>query len=84
MKSLDQQSHVQAPDVVLYHAECADGFGAAWAVWKRFPDATFLPVKHGDPPPEGLIDRHVMMVDFSYARDVIESMKAQVCQFIYS
>ena len=35
------------PTVVLYHAECADGFGAAWALWRRFPSADYRPVKHG-------------------------------------
>ena len=74
MKNFDQQDNIHDPEVVLYHAECTDGFGAAWAVWKRFPEAKFLPVKHGDPPPNDLADRHLLMVDFSYSRDVIEAM----------
>lgn len=74
MKSVDQLPKVQAPDVVLYHAECMDGFGAAWAIWKRFPKARYIPVKHGFPPPEGLENRHVVIVDFSYHRDVIERL----------
>lgn len=63
-----------APTVVLYHADCADGFGAAWALWKKYPDARYIPVKHGQPPPEGLDDAHVVMVDFSYRREVIEQL----------
>jgi oligoribonuclease NrnB/cAMP/cGMP phosphodiesterase (DHH superfamily) len=63
-----------APTVVLYHAECADGFGAAWALWRRFSQARFIPVKHGSPPPEGLKGERVVIVDFSYARDVLDSM----------
>ena len=62
------------PTVVLYHAECADGFGAAWALWRRFPEARFVPVKHGVPPPEGLKGERVVIVDFSYGRDLLESM----------
>jgi oligoribonuclease NrnB/cAMP/cGMP phosphodiesterase (DHH superfamily) len=62
-------SHV--PDVILYHAECMDGFGAAWALWKRFPHARFVPVKHGFPQPDRLDNQHVVMVDFSYHRDDI-------------
>jgi uncharacterized protein len=62
------------PTVVLYHAECADGFGAAWALWRRFPEARFVPVKHGVPPPEGLTGERVVIVDFSYGRDLLESM----------
>jgi uncharacterized protein len=63
-----------APSVALYHAECADGFGAAWALWRRFPQARFVPVKHGVPPPEGLKGERVVIVDFSYARDLLETM----------
>src|SRR6185295_14391787 len=67
---------VHPPDLVLYHAECLDGFGAAWAVWKRFPSARYLAVKHGSPPPSGLESRRIVMVDFSYARETLESMAA--------
>jgi oligoribonuclease NrnB/cAMP/cGMP phosphodiesterase (DHH superfamily) len=65
---------VQTPDIVLYHAECADGFGAAWALWKRFPSARFIPVKHGFPPPDGLADRRIVIADFSYSRETLEAM----------
>ena len=71
MVKFDELVHPQKPNVVLYHAECMDGFGAAWALWKRFPQARFVPVKHGFPQPEGLDDQHVVMVDFSYHRDDI-------------
>lgn len=64
----------QDPTAVLYHADCADGFGAAWALWKKYPDARYIPVKHGQPPPQGLDGTHVMMVDFSYRREVIEQL----------
>lgn len=66
----------QVPDVVLYHAECSDGFGAAWALWKRFPSAEFIPVKHGYPPPPNLAGRHIVIADFSYARPTLESIAA--------
>ena len=62
------------PDVVLYHADCPDGFGAAWAMWRRFPRAEFHPVRHGMPPPTGLAQRRVVIVDFSYDRTTIERM----------
>lgn len=62
------------PDIVLYHAECSDGFGAAWALWKKFPSARFFPVKHGHPPPPDLKDLRVVIVDFSYARPILEAM----------
>jgi len=66
-----------APDVVLYHAECSDGFGAAWAIWKQFPQARFVPVKHGAPPPADLQGQRVVIADFSYARSILEAMVAE-------
>jgi oligoribonuclease NrnB/cAMP/cGMP phosphodiesterase (DHH superfamily) len=63
-----------SPTVVLYHDECADGFGAAWAIWRRFPQARFVPVKHGNPPPDGLEGERVVIVDFSYSRETLELM----------
>jgi hypothetical protein len=27
------------PDICIYHGNCADGFGAAWAVRRRFGGA---------------------------------------------
>jgi hypothetical protein len=63
-----------APDVVLFHADCSDGFGAAWAVWKRFPTAQFTPVKHGYPPPPGLDGRRILIVDFSYDRPTLVAL----------
>ena len=74
MNNPQQGRNIQPPDYVLYHDDCADGFGAAWAIWKRFPEAKFLPVKHGYPPPQGLEDRHVVIADFSYSRDTIEDI----------
>ncbi len=62
------------PTLILYHAECADGFGAAWAIWKRYPHAQYLPVKHGEPPPGNLRGQRVVIVDFSYARPTLEIM----------
>lgn len=70
------------PDIVLYHAECSDGFGAAWALWKKFPNANFLPVKHGHPPPPDLTDRRVVIVDFSYARPVLEAMASETKELL--
>jgi hypothetical protein len=60
--------------MVLYHGDCADGFGAAWALWKKFPAAEFKAVKHGHPPPPNLKGRHIVMVDFSYHRSALEAM----------
>jgi nanoRNase/pAp phosphatase (c-di-AMP/oligoRNAs hydrolase) len=62
------------PTLVLYHAECADGFGAAWAIWTRYPAARFQSVKHGEPPPLNLKGERIVIVDFSYARSTLDAM----------
>lgn len=66
------------PNVVLYHAHCNDGFGAAWAISKKWPDASFIAVSHGDAPL--YINNHdnVLIVDFSYPRDILVKMSSIV------
>lgn len=61
--------------VILYHGKCPDGFAAAYAAWKKFGNnASYIPVDHGDAPPEGLGGREVYLVDFCY--ETAEQMKA--------
>jgi oligoribonuclease NrnB/cAMP/cGMP phosphodiesterase (DHH superfamily) len=63
------------PDVCVYHGACDDGFAAAWAVWKRWPDCKFIPGLYGkEPVPEQLSDKRVLMVDFSYKREVLDAL----------
>lgn len=60
--------------VVLYHADCPDGFTAAYVAKKRYPAATLLAVRYGDPLPDAVDGRDVLVVDFSYPRDVTEDL----------
>ncbi len=69
------------PEVVLYHADCSDGFGAAWAVWTRCPTARFVTARHGQPPPDGLAGKRLVIVDFSYARPTIEQLAGATSAF---
>jgi oligoribonuclease NrnB/cAMP/cGMP phosphodiesterase (DHH superfamily) len=53
--------------VVIYHKRCEDGFGAAYAAWKKFGDSAFyLPAGYGDDLPEGLEGKEVYILDFCY------------------
>lgn len=57
--------------VVLYHAECMDGFSAAWAARKKFEYlADYIPVKHGLPTPAGLENKEIYLVDFTYPKEI--------------
>jgi len=60
--------------LVIYHGNCADGFGAAWCFHYCDPDAfDFHPGVYGETPPD-CEGREVYMVDFSYKRPVVEAM----------
>jgi hypothetical protein len=62
--------------VVIYHANCIDGFTAAWCCWRRFGAAAeYVPAKHGDPPPD-VAGKDVVIVDFSYPRETLIEMYA--------
>ncbi len=61
--------------VILYHAECPDGFGAAWAAWKKFGDlAEYIPVHHNSPIPEGLEGKEIYSVDFTYPEETTRGL----------
>lgn len=62
-------SHHHKETVVLYHGGCPDGFGGAYAAWKKFGDtAEYIPVKHGRPVPEDLTGRTLYFIDFCYPK----------------
>jgi uncharacterized protein len=63
--------------LVLYHAECPDGFGAAYAAWLVLGDqADYLPCKHGVDAPD-VTDKDVYILDFSFDAEVLETMSQQ-------
>lgn len=68
------------PDIVIYHDPCMDGFTAAWAAWKRWPEAAYIPANYGKPAPD-VTGKNVLIVDFSYKRPVLDAL-AQVAKSI--
>lgn len=66
----------------LYHKNCPDGFGAAYAVREylcerdRLDSAEFIPVQYGDAPPD-VSGMDVYIVDFSFLPDVLREMHRQ-------
>jgi oligoribonuclease NrnB/cAMP/cGMP phosphodiesterase (DHH superfamily) len=58
----------------IYHGNCADGFGAACIVRMACGEAVeFFAGHHGESPPD-VTGRDVLIVDFSYKRDVLIKM----------
>jgi hypothetical protein len=81
--SRSEQPTATSPTFVLYHANCQDGFGGAWAVWLARGDAaTYLPVDHGDPPPDLPSDASVLMLDIAYPRDVTVALRDRVRELV--
>lgn len=68
-------------NICIYHANCADGFTAAWAARTHLGDkAQYIPASYGDTPPD-VTGADVTIVDFSYKRPVLEEM-AEAAQSI--
>lgn len=65
------------PDLCIYHGACDDGFGAAFAVWKRDGDCvTYHPGVYGEAPPD-VTGLDVAIVDFSYKRPVMVELASK-------
>ncbi len=65
--------------LIIYHANCLDGFGAAHAAFLHFRQAggaEFLAASHGEEAPDGR-GRELYLVDFSYKREVVKQLCAQ-------
>ncbi len=58
--------------VIIFHAECADGFGGGFAAWKKFgPRARYFPQIHGNPPPKNLEGHEVYIIDFAFPAPIM-------------
>lgn len=61
--------------VVIYHGQCKDGFGAAYAAWKKFHDtASYIPRKTQTEIPEGLTGKEIYILDYSYPKETLEAL----------
>lgn len=73
--------------LVIYHDNCADGFGAAWAAWYKLGDnAEYLPMNYNDKRvelydygnglsfPVSLAGRDIFILDFSFKPEIVDAM----------
>ena len=69
-------------DFVIYHANCSDGFGAAWAAWKLLGErAEYHAAKHGDIPPD-VRGKNVVVLDFSYSNAITKQLAQSAKNFL--
>lgn len=60
--------------LILHHANCADGFCAAWVAWRYFgEEAEYVPVNYGQPP-LAAAGRDLYILDFSYKNAVMRQL----------
>lgn len=58
----------------IYHGNCADGFAGAWVVRKALGESVdYYAGVYQNPPPD-VTGRDVVLVDFSYKRDTMETI----------
>ncbi len=68
--------------LVIYHANCADGFSAAWCFHNKYGDLVeYHPGVYSEVPPD-CTGRLVYLVDFSYKRAVVKAICAIAEQVI--
>ena len=70
--------------LVIYHANCTDGFGAAFAAWLKLGDkAEYLPMEYGriSTPADfdmqvslAAKDNEIYILDFSFPREVMDAL----------
>jgi len=58
--------------LVLYHADCMDGYAAAWAAWKQLGNsAKYKAVRHHTPMPDFPDAAVIYIVDFCYPMETL-------------
>ncbi|GBG14880.1 NADH:ubiquinone oxidoreductase subunit L [Novimethylophilus kurashikiensis] len=63
--------------IIIYHSPCPDGFGAAYAAWRKFGyDAEYVPADHDAYPVLDVKGRDVFILDFSFPVSMMEAMHA--------
>jgi oligoribonuclease NrnB/cAMP/cGMP phosphodiesterase (DHH superfamily) len=61
-------------DCVIYHADCTDGFGAAYSAWKLLGNrAEYHACKHGTEPPD-VKGKNVVILDFAFNNSTTKKM----------
>jgi len=73
------------PDICIYHGDCLDGFGAAWAIWKRWRDCDFRPGHYGKGlplDPFEVAGKNILFVDFSAPAAMLEAIGATAASVV--
>ena len=59
--------------IICYHGSCPDGFGAAYAAWKKFGErAEYVPLHRGNDELPDLTGADVYFIDFTYGKEEMD------------
>jgi len=72
-----------ARTIVFYHGSCPDGFGGAYAAWKKFGDAAeYVPLTRGDDPMPDVTGADLYFVDFVYEKERMDEIAKDASSLI--
>lgn len=73
----------QCPIMVIYHGNCADGFGAACGVREKLGDegVEYHPGVYQQDPPD-IKGKHLIFVDFSYKPEVMQGLRGDALSIL--
>lgn len=58
--------------IVIYHGNCPDGFGGAWAAWMKFKDkAAYIGASDRLALPCEIKNKEVYLIDYTYEPDIV-------------
>lgn len=61
--------------IVIYHGRCPDGFGGAWAAWKKFgAKAAYFAARDRNAPPVPLKNKIVYLIDYTYDEPIVKKL----------
>jgi len=70
--------------IVFYHANCTDGFGAAYAAWTKLgDDADYVPMHYNNPITHSVSGRDVYVLDFSFPKAETERLIEESSRFVW-
>ena len=70
--------------LVIYHADCTDGFGAAFAAWLKLGDeAEYLPMHYNADFCDPVGQREVYILDFSFPRETMHHLFATAKRVVW-
>ncbi len=69
--------------VVFYHKGCPDGFGGAYAAWKKFGDAAeYVALARGGEPLQDVTGADVYFIDFILPQEEMDAVRAQAARLV--